>query len=167
VNKLSWRFLAVVAVALVVAGCGPGGPRLYKAGGTVTYKEKPVEGATVTFLYADNNFASGVTDPAGKYVLSYGARGNGAALGKCTVTVFKPKMSDTVPPPADEKDPTKRMKAMQDREAEVKKRLEQEKAGGAEAALLPAKYSDVKTTPLSFEVTADEAKNDFPIVLAD
>jgi len=167
VNKLSWKFLAVVAVALVVAGCRPASPRLYKAGGTVTHKDTPVEGATVTFLYADNNFASGTTDAAGKYVLSYGARGNGAALGKCSVTVFKPRVVASASPPPEEKDPTKRREVMEEWERKNKERLEKEKSGGAEAPLLPAIYSDTKTTPLSFEVTADEAKNDFPIVLAD
>ena len=166
-NKLSWKCLAVLALALVVAGCGPGGPRLYKAGGTVTYKDKPVEGANVTFVYADNNFASGITDANGKYILAYKASSGGAALGKCTVSVFKPKVEASVAPPAESKDPKERMERMKEREEETKEKLEKEKAGGSEAPLLPAKYADVKTSGLSFEITTDEAKNDFPIVLAD
>src|SRR4029077_4502649 len=52
-NSLSWKCLAVLALALTIAGCGEPGPRLYKAGGTVNYKSAPVEGAQVTFAYED------------------------------------------------------------------------------------------------------------------
>lgn len=151
-----------------MAGCGTPGPKLYKAGGTVTYKDKPVEGATVTFVYADSNFASGRTDAAGKYQLTYMAKSGGAALGKCSATVTKVESrAEGVPPPPETKDPLQRAKDMQKYEDAVKKKLEAEKAGAAVAVLLPAKYGDPKTSNLTFEITADEAKNDFPIVLTD
>src|SRR5678809_957740 len=88
-NSLSWKCLAILALALTVAGCGDGGPRLYKAGGTVTYKSAPVEAAQVTFAYEDGEFANGTTDKDGKFQLVYKGKPGGAALGKCKVTVVK------------------------------------------------------------------------------
>ena len=48
-------FNATLVVALLSIGCGERGPKLVEAGGTVTYKDKPVPGASLTFV-ADGNF---------------------------------------------------------------------------------------------------------------
>ena len=88
-NNLLWKTLALSAIALAASGCGPGGPRLYKAGGTVTYKKAPLPGAQVTFSYDDGNFASGYTDAAGKFTLTYLNNPAGARAGKCKVSVSK------------------------------------------------------------------------------
>ena len=86
-NNLFWKCLVVLALACVLSGCD-GGPTLYKAGGKVTYKSAPVEGADVLFAYDNGNFANGRTDKDGKYTLAFGSRA-GAALGKGKITVTK------------------------------------------------------------------------------
>lgn len=159
-NNLSWKILAVLAFALVIAGCGPGGPRLYKAGGTVTYNGKPVEGAQVTFGYPDGNFANGVTDAAGKFQLVYMGR-VGALPGKCVVAVSKvstPAPSGNAPPAG--ADPAEMAKAME----EFKK--SQDKAGRPKSEI-PEKFADPKISGLTYEVTTDEKANDFNIELKD
>jgi hypothetical protein len=166
VNSFLWKCVALLALALVVTGCGPGGPRLYKAGGTVTYKDKPVENATVTFLYDDGNFANGVTDSAGKFSLVYLGRPGGAALGKCKVTVAKLESTGPVTPPINQAPKTpEEWKAKNDALMNAgKKGLEKK---GAAKSLIPDKYADALKSDLAFEIVSDESKNDFPIVLKD
>jgi len=157
-NKLTCRILAVLAVAFL-AGCGPGGPKLYKAGGTVTLNKAPLEGAQVTFAYDDGNFASGYTDAAGKFSLTYMNNPAGARAGKCKVSVSKKPGStykansailDATPKSAEDL----RAKERAQKETMEQFTKEQEAAGrGLE--------KDVGT----LEVTSDETKNDFPIDL--
>src|SRR5690242_10205745 len=99
-NTFRWKCLAVLTLALLASGCGGGGPRLYKAGGTVTRKKVPVEGAQVTFAYDDGNFASGHMDKAGKFQLTYQNRPGGAVPGKCKVTVSKRGGGTSIAAPA-------------------------------------------------------------------
>lgn len=165
-NSFSWKLLAVLALALVVAGCGPGGPRLYKAGGTVMYKDKPVEGATVTYHYDDGNFANGVTDSAGKYQLVYLGRPGGAALGKCKVTVAKLEASAMPAAPVVENPKTpEEWKAKQEALMSAGKKGAEKK--GAAKSLIPDKYADPLKSGLTTEIVSDESKNDYPIVLTD
>lgn len=164
-NSFSWKILAVLALALVVSGCGESGPRLYKAGGTVTYNSQPVEGATVTFAYDNGNFASGATDAAGKFQLIYMGRPGGTVLGKCTVSVAKVAGSGGTPPPAGEKDPLKMMEAMK---AAGSSTMQGENNMNTQPkSLIPAKYANASTSGLTFEIKATEKDNDFPIDLKD
>jgi hypothetical protein len=174
-NSLSWKCLAVTALALTVAGCGESGPRLYKAGGTVTYKSLPVEGAEVTFAYDDGEFANGVTDAAGKFQLAYKGKPGGAALGKCKVTVSKvaglkaaaPAAATTnkvVKSEADFKEQQKaKMESMIKFAADKK---EQDASGGAQS-LIPKKYADPSTSGFTYDIVADESKNVFALDLKD
>ena len=153
-----------------MTGCGPGGPRLYKAGGTVTYNGKPVPQANVVFQHEDGSASSGTTDDAGKFSLTYQGNPKGAAAGKCSVAVNKVAGGSNVPLPipagVDTKDPKEMMKLMQKRAEEDKKKLD---AGGLTPpkSELPAKYANFKTSGLSYEITSDEAKNNFAIELKD
>ncbi|MBC7854198.1 MAG: carboxypeptidase regulatory-like domain-containing protein [Pirellulaceae bacterium] len=172
-NSLSWKSLAVLALALVASGCGDGGPRLYKAGGTVTYKSAPVEGAQVTFTYDDGSFASGISDKDGKYMLSQLGRSVGASLGKCKVSVTKLSSASTttmapmtgeVKTQADaDKKNADMVKAMQE---SMKKKAEMDAAGGPQS-LIPKKYTDASTSGFAFEVTSNESANNFPLDLKD
>jgi hypothetical protein len=159
------KCIAVLTLGMAIAGCGPGGPSLYKAGGTVTYNGQPVSGANVTFQYEDGNSASGVTDAAGKYTLTYLGNPKGAAVGKCMVSVSKIAAIAGAPSGSSaeaSKDPAAIMKMMQGMgEAQMKGEA------GPPKNELPAKYVDFKTSGLSFEITTDEAKNNFEIVLKD
>lgn len=161
----SWKYLAATALALAVVGCTGGGPRLYKAGGTVTHKSAPLEGAHVTFLYADGNFANGYTDAAGKFQLSYSGR-IGAVPGKCKVTVSKKAGAAGVATTTNFKaspksvEEQKAMMAEQQRMMEgTAKKQEQEAAGGASG--------DLTRSGLEYEITTDESKNDFVIDIKD
>jgi len=171
VNKLLWTSLAVLALGCFVLGCGSG-PRVYKAGGTVTYKGQPVEGAQVTFAYDNGNFANGTTDAAGKFSLTYMGTPGGAVPGKCKVGVVKQKtvapMVMTAPtgPPKSEAD----FKAQQEQKVKGMRDMaekQRELATSGTADLLPKKYADGNTSGLAFEVTTDESKNNFTIDLKD
>ncbi len=166
-NFLSRKCLAVATLALVVAGCSGGGPRLYKAGGKVTNNKVPVEGAQVTFVYDDGNFASGYTKPDGTFELTYMNRPGGAMPGKCTVTISKKAGAvgimtrtnfKTVPKSEAEQ---KAMMAEQQRMMEEtgRKQEEQEAAGGGSG--------DIMKSGLVVEVTTNESQNNFAIDLND
>jgi hypothetical protein len=164
-NIFSWTCLTVSA--LVLSGCGPGGPRLYKAGGTVTRKSVPVQGAQVTFAYDDGNFANGFTDASGKFQLNYMNRTGGAALGKCKVSVTKKAALTSAAPPILNATPKSaaeqkaKMAAMQQQMEEFARRQAERDAVGGSAS------GDFTKTGLNYEITTDESKNDFVIDVPD
>jgi hypothetical protein len=142
-NRLSqkWRrlFVSVAAVAASVAcgGCGGDrGPVLYPVSGVVTVDGQPLDKAGVAFQPDESKgnklglFPAGTTDATGKYELMTASK-NGAPAGHYKVVVIP-----YTPPPFG---------------GEVPK-----------AAAIPfnKKFSDPKTTELSFEV----AKNSKPLV---
>ena len=157
----AWKTLGLFALALALAGCGPSGPKLYKAGGSVTYKEKGVSGATVTYLYEDGNFASGVTDSAGKFTVAYMGKPGGTVQGKVKVTVSKSAGGGGAAAPTEAMSPQE--KAKQAMMGTTKT------APGASSALpseIPAKYAIPTSSGLQTEVKASD-DNDYPIVLTD
>jgi hypothetical protein len=149
------RVLLLCVLSFALAGCGgsapvPKGPPVYKAGGTVTLKGQPVEGATVTFLSTDGKLGSyATTDAAGKFALTTHSAGDGAPAGDYMVAVTKmeapkggqgsgsPETGD-YRPPAENQPPPKN--------------------------LLPAKYASPSPTGLKATITAD-GPNDFPLEL--
>lgn len=170
-NSFSWKCLAVLALAVVLAGCGPNGPKLYKAVGTVTYNNQPVDGAQVNFLYDDGSIANGFTDSAGKFQVSYLGRPDGAALGKGKVGVAKAAAGSTgaslaaaPDKPSTEEEHKAKMKA---KEAEMD--IMKSTLGNSAPAkdLLPTKYANPATSGLTFEVKANESENDFKFDLKD
>jgi len=166
-NKLSWTGLAVLTLGFFLLGCG-GGPRVYKAVGTVTYQGKPVEGAQVTFAYDNGNFANGLTDAAGKFNLTYMGQ-PGAAPGKCSVTVIKKNVVNFLGPnavkgPITTQEDINRMSPQQQQEFIDKlKQDELEK----DRDLIPARYGDPATSGLRFEITTSTSSNDYSIELKD
>ena len=75
----------------VVVGCGDGGlPKRVPVEGSVLYKGKALEGATVVFQ-ADGapRVASGITDAAGKFKLTTYEPNDGAVVGTHKITVTK------------------------------------------------------------------------------
>jgi hypothetical protein len=168
-NNLVRQFIGLIVLALLAAGCGSGGPRLYKAGGTVTYNGKPVEGATLLFVYENGNSASGLSDAAGKFDLVYQGKTGGTAAGKCKVLVTKMSGgSATTTSAAPKMDPSKMT------DAEKTKFMEDAKAKMSGAATtttaakneLPAKYANPEGSGLSFEVLPKN-DNNFVIELKD
>lgn len=61
---------ALSLVCVLIAGCGPAGPKTFPVNGTLLHNGSPIEGASVTFLSEDGNrVATGITDAAGKFSL--------------------------------------------------------------------------------------------------
>jgi hypothetical protein len=89
------RALMVVAVLVLVAGCGQ---RPVPVTGVVKLDGKPVAGAAVTFLSSDGKHtATGTTDDGGNFTLSC-TEGEGAFPAEYKVTVSKyPKVAGGVP----------------------------------------------------------------------
>jgi hypothetical protein len=90
------RFLAVggaLALLVAVPACssGPKRPSTIKVSGKVTMNGTPVPGATVSFqpVAAGGRAAVGITDDAGKYVLTSFEAGDGAVAGDYGVAIVK------------------------------------------------------------------------------
>jgi hypothetical protein len=88
------RTLWLVALVLVIAGCGPAGPDVQFVEGVVTLDGKPLDGATVTFVPVDKAgiSAAGKTDAGGRFRLNatQGKKyGKGTVVGDYVVTVQK------------------------------------------------------------------------------
>jgi hypothetical protein len=69
------------SVAILLAGCGDGGPQLCEVEGTVTLDGKPVPGVELTFVPQNvptTMVSYGLTDEAGHYELAFTAAKTGA-----------------------------------------------------------------------------------------
>jgi hypothetical protein len=126
---------AALFAALAICGCGGEKSMTSAVRGTVTYKGKPVVGATISFQPVKidaglpNRTAQGSTDAAGHYSLSTIKVDDGAVPGEYAVVVFTP----AGPEPIDGF--TK-------------------PAAASAGNNLPAIYADAQRTPLKVTVTA-------------
>lgn len=154
-DRFSGLFLVLaVAVILETAGCsgGPKIPQTVTVKGKVVYQDKPLAEAQVGFLSKLENKdvfpAYGTTNAAGEFTLSTYLdpehEVSGATPGEYIVVVTK----------AEEKDITEVMKEFQTNPAMTIKDL------------VPGKYIDAKSTPLSAVVKAD-GDNTFEFKLED
>ena len=86
---LSTCFVLLTMLSLI-SGCGEAAPKTYPVSGVVTLDDKPVPGATITFI-ADTGKNSGATtsDAQGKYTMSTFKQGDGAVAGSYKVIVSK------------------------------------------------------------------------------
>lgn len=141
--------LNFIALALAVMGCS-GSSGLAPVTGKVTYLGQPVAGATILFM------GDGAVRPATAVSASDGAYSlrtqdaSGAAPGPYTVVVSKNEVPlDAAEPPS-----------MEEAAKQAKR------PPPAPKRLVPAKYEDVASSPLKFEVKTGR-KNVFDIQLAD
>ena len=124
-----WHLLALTLV-LAAAGCG--GPGLVNASGRLTYKGQPVPSTLVTFWPEEEGkrASTGVTDDDGNFTLSYSRQEPGVLVGRHTVFLdYHVSMEEElhqIPPKA-----SKELKAV------------------------IARYGDVKKSPLRYEVKKD------------
>jgi hypothetical protein len=87
-TRLPTGLVAGFLAGALLAGCGPGGPRLAPVRGKVTYRGRPVTTGTVTFVPDQPGpAATGEIGPDGTYVLSTDRKA-GAVLGRHTVMVL-------------------------------------------------------------------------------
>lgn len=139
-----WKTV-LVAVALpfvALAGCGEGGPRLVKAGGTVKYKGAPLAKADVVFISEAGGMPSiGRTDEQGHFQLSTSAR-PGAPVGshKVAITAVRQK------------------RAVTDAEAVS---MTSEQIAANHETLIPVKYNNPISSELSATVDDKAAANQF------
>lgn len=88
--RASCRLVGLL-VAAFSCGCGSSGAPVEKAvpvSGLLTFQGQPLGGYRVTLVPEDGRrAASGVTDEAGKFVLSTNQAGDGAPPGRCKVSV--------------------------------------------------------------------------------
>ena len=94
------RALSVLVLCLWSVGCtGEPKAEVFKtvsAGGTLTFKGKPLPGFLVSFQPTESSrTATGVTDSEGKFVLGTNAPGDGAVAGQHSVAVvWQPPVDD-------------------------------------------------------------------------
>jgi hypothetical protein len=139
------RFAATMSLLvclILTSGCGSGRPKCIAVSGVVTYRGKPVEGATVMFFPTKSRPASGLTDAKGRFTLQSFSAGDGAVLGSHVVCVNK-RIFD----PKSPKDTSK---------ATYPKTI----------SVLPDRYATPVQSPLKATVTA-EGPNDFSFELSD
>lgn len=154
-SRGAWFLIAVLATC--VAGCSrgaSGGPKVLPAKGKVTYKNLPVEGATVSFL-GDGKSAPAIalTDAAGEFILTTTRSGDGAVPGKHKVTVTK----IVGPPAAKPKGPMTMEEAA---------KAAKEPPPAKPLSMLPDRYAGPDSSGLSYEVKEGQP-NDFKIELTE
>lgn len=154
-SRCAWIVTACVTAVMVgCSGGGPAGPKTTPVKGKVTYKNAPVEGATVSFLGDGKSApATAVTDAAGQYVLRTTRPGDGAVPGVHKVTVTK-----IVTPPA----------AATSKSGSTSMEDAAKSASEASAKpqhMLPERYASAETSGLEF--TVKSGANDIPIELKE
>lgn len=164
----SSRVIPVLVCACLAIGCsGSSGPKLVKAGGTVTYQGRPLSGATVVFVSDKGQVATGVTDSAGKFTLQTGVS-QGAVLGpgKFAITAAASGSSSSLDSVANQPKTQAEADAYMQKAAEMQKAIAEGR--GKEVlpiSLIPEKYSKADTSNLAFTIESDSSKNDFNIAL--
>lgn len=148
------KILPPLAAIIVLSGCGEGGdkwtearPETFPTAGTVTFKDQPVEGATVVFTpVGHENGAVGLTDAEGRFELRTFEPNDGAVAGDYKVAIRKVEVisSGADEPPATP-DPT----------PEPLK----------ERSLLPERYGNAASSGLT--KTVEEGENQFAFELTE
>tara|TARA_R110002111_G_scaffold153375_1_gene220224 strand:+ start:213858 stop:214286 length:429 start_codon:yes stop_codon:yes gene_type:complete len=134
--------LSVIGLlAIVLSGCaGSDTPPLGSVSGVVTFDDKPLADARVTFQPAGGRASVGETDNEGKYHLTYTGTAEGALIGSHQVVI------------------SSAVEAYSDESGEGKDRA-------ARPEILPAKYNS-KTT-LQADVKPGSNTIDFPLSSKD
>ncbi len=155
-SRCVWLVTAAMTTA-IIGGCGgevSKGPKPIPASGKVTYKNLPVEGATVSFL-GDGKIppAMALTDSSGEFILTTSRSGDGAVPGVHRVTVTK-----IVGPPA--------AKSTGSMSMEDAAKAASAPAAAKPLSMLPDRYAAADSSGLQFTVKAGD-KNNFAIDLTD
>ncbi|HQZ66277.1 MAG TPA: hypothetical protein PLY87_14410 [Planctomycetaceae bacterium] len=139
---ISFRRTLCLTMLLSVMGCGEEVnerlPPVLPVTGIVLLGDKAVEGATVTFFGsgADARTAFAKTDATGKFALTTFKNGDGAPVGQYAITVTKVESSE----------PDENGVVPPDKQ------------------LLPERYGDLGTSPLTAQVT-EPGPNDVKLIL--
>jgi hypothetical protein len=158
--------LLFTGIVLICAGCTTSDrPLTAPVRGQVTYRGRPVAGATVSFLCPGApRPAIGTTDASGNYVLTTFEPNDGAVVGTHVVTVrqFSTDIGTSrVPVPADQDGEAMADAIGQAMQQTARQLQDSERAG---AQLLPPKYADRKTSDLRKEVRSGDNTVDIELV---
>lgn len=160
-QTLGWSTLGWAVLMMLLSGCGGGeGPKLVPARGTVKYKGNPVAGATVTFVFPDNQISTGITDENGRFNLTTGGR-PGAPIGKAKVSISKQTTATgTLAKSPDQLTPEDMVKMYAAKGGEAMKGAAQEVKSE-----IPTKYSNPDSSGFTANVQASD--NDFLFEMQD
>jgi hypothetical protein len=157
VRRVQCGVVAAVVIAMFAMGCGQG-TKLLPASGTVTYQDKPLEGALVTFLGEGNVLGSGTTDAAGKYTISTLGR-PGAVPGKNQVAISKTSGGSAAPTGMKAQSTPPTPEEIQKMQAEMKGSMQ----GNSTKQLLPAKYANPAASGFTADVQPGKSTFDFTL----
>ncbi len=147
----------LLTLAATISGCGPSTPKTYPVTGVVTLDDKPVAGATVTFI-SDKHSAATLTDADGKYAMSTFKQGDGAVPGEYKITVTKYQKDAEENPYGNDKPPEVEQTPEAISEAYGKGYTGPPKGNAAKAPKewndVPSKYSDMNKSGLTLTVEA-------------
>jgi hypothetical protein len=150
----------LVASCVLVAGCsGSGRPAIAPVRGTVTYKGRPVAGATVVFLCSGApRLAVGKTDERGEYRLTTYEPNDGAMIGNHVVTVKKKDLeAETADTNVAVTGQALHGEALSSAIAQsMRESSQQAKKAEKAGSLLPTKYAYLKTSDLRKDVVDGE-----------
>lgn len=145
------RFLAAAAL-LVLAGCSRG-PDLAPVRGKVTLAGKPLppcEGR-ITFHPTKGRLATAALEPDGSFVLTTFTQGDGALVGEHKVTIKATKINAAAPASIDE---------------EIAKANAKGPAISPKVQwIIPARYLEIETSPLTADVERKDNVIDFDVPL--
>lgn len=165
-RRFSLISCSLFAVIVSLSGCGDSNtlerPGVVPVTGVVLYNGDPVVNASVAFMTDKAPRAAiGTTNDKGEFKLTTYEANDGAVVGTHKITVTKVEASEptTAPPPGGLMDPA-------DLASGYSKQVSPGTTAEKPKDLVPAKYGDMKTTPLSEEVKA-EGENHFVLTLAD
>ena len=155
-RELSGRGIVIGLLLTLTTGCGDGGPTLVPVSGVVTYQDRPLAGAMVTFIPEGKGaIAMATTDNEGAYEIRTGAS-SGVIAGRSVVTVSlmssggKDGLAATMTPEDMQK------MAMS---GQLQKKLDTQSV-----PLIPELYSKATTSGLSYEVKGgQENKYNIPL----
>jgi len=144
--------------ALLVTGCGEGGPALVEIEGTVTNNGKPLSGANVAIAFDGGVQSLGFSGADGKFTVMTNGR-PGAPIGQGKVSISKPSSASSSGGAAT-------------MTAEDMAKMAREQMAGGMAALpkpeVAEKYSNPATSGLVVDVVAGgKEKNSFTLALTD
>ena len=161
----------VCTVLFFSFGCSESGQiPVARTSGVVTYQGNPVEDADVIFVPEGiSRTASGRTNASGEFSITTYNTDDGAVVALNTILVVKEVQASSAPPDmskigVDEDRGKKAMAEYQKKMLNTPMNAKAKKESGP--ALIPRKYSDLKSTPLKLSVVAG-GKNHFKIELKD
>jgi hypothetical protein len=129
-----------LAMFCLLAGCGPSRPGTVPVSGRVTWQGKPIVEGRITFYPATGRPATAAIGSDGVYHLRTFQGNDGAVLGKYCVTIEAKRVSG--------------LKLPKSVEQEMREGFASDVQEPKVEWLVPEKYSQQSTSPLTAEVTA-------------